>query len=102
MVVVKSILEIQDRLHKMIINLIIHISWNEPRIVLHTNYSKVAKSRDFTKCIWTPNLWFTGQQSIKYLDLLQNELSLMINNSSITLSDGVHNYKPVETPVNCT
>jgi hypothetical protein len=102
MVVVKSILEIQDRLHKMMINLIIHISWNEPRIVLHTNYSKVAKSRDFTKCIWTPNLWFTGQQSIKYLDLLQNELSLMINNSSTTLSDGVHNYKPVETPVNCT
>ncbi len=77
-----SITEVDDRLNRIKLSLKMKIGWYDPRLELEDNVDIVEKADDFEKCIWTPRLWFYGQQSIRKLDRVLRSTSLTLTRSS--------------------
>ena len=76
-----SITEVDDKLNRIKLSLKMKIGWSDPRLELEDNVDIVEKSDDFEKCIWTPRLWFYGQQSIRKLDRVLRSTSLTLTRS---------------------
>ncbi len=84
-----SIVEVDDRLNKLRAIMKMSTVWADPNISMEPDITFLDKTEDVLDCIFTPEIWFFGQQKVQSQSALLSKRSVFVNRASNNSLGGV-------------